>query len=67
MNESDSALTMPLKSTVHTSANRHTGKQKDSKHSTGSTSAQWIQGLADACKRLNNDEAYRKEVAKRQF
>ncbi|WP_265299997.1 hypothetical protein [Verminephrobacter eiseniae] len=67
MNESDSALTMPLKSTVHTSANRHTGKQKDSKHSTGSTSAQWIPGLADACKHLNSDEAYRKEVAKRQF
>ena len=60
MNESDSALTMPLKSTVHTSANRHTG-------STGSTIAQWIQGLADTCKRLNSDEAYRKEVAKRQF
>src|SRR6218665_232774 len=59
MNESDSALTMPLKSTVHTSANRHTG-------STGSTIAQWIQGLADTCKRLNSDEAYRNEVAKRQ-
>src|SRR6218665_1960862 len=60
MNESDSALTMPLKSTVHTSANRHTG-------STGSTIAQWIQGLADTRKRLNSDEAHRKEVAKRQF
>src|SRR6218665_2222202 len=67
MNESDSALTRPLKSTVHTPGKGHTGKQKDSKHSTGSTSAQWIPGLADACKRLNSDEAYRKEEAKRQF
>src|SRR6218665_2358321 len=44
MNESDSALTMPLKSTVHTSTNRHTGKQKDSNHSTGSTSTQREKG-----------------------
>ena len=27
----------------------------------------WIQSLPEACKRLNSDEAYRKQIAKRQF
>ena len=67
MNTSNSALKLPLKSSVPTSASQPTAKQKDSLPSTFYTGEQWMQNMIEGCKRLNSDEAYRKEVAKRQF
>lgn len=67
MNTSNSALKLPLKSSVPTSVNQPTAKQKASLPSTSYTVDQWEQSMMEGCTRLNSDEAYRKEVAKRQF
>lgn len=67
MNKSSNDSKRPLKSNAHTSANPPGDKPKDSPPSTFYTIEQWQQDVMENCKRLNNDEAYRKEVAKRQF
>lgn len=67
MNKLSNDSKRPLKSNGHTSANPPGDKPKDSLPSTFYTIEQWQQDVMEDCKRLNNDEAYRKEVAKRQF
>lgn len=69
MNKSSNDSKRPSKSSVPTSANPPGDKPKDSLPLTSTfyTIEQWQQDVMEDCKRLNNDEAYRKEVAKRQF
>lgn len=67
MNKSSNDSKLPLKSSAPTSANPPGDKPKDSLPSTFYTVEQWEQDMLEGCKRLNSDEAYRKEVAKRQF
>lgn len=67
MNKSNNASTLPLNSSDRNSVNPPSGKPKDSPPSTAYTVDQWMQNMLEGCKRLNSDEAYRQEVAKRQF
>jgi hypothetical protein len=67
MNRSNSALTMLLKNTALTSAKKPTDRLKVSLPSNKFTTDQWIQSLPEHFKRTEADEAYRKEIAKRQF
>ena len=67
MNKLSNDSKLPLKNSNLTSANPPGGKPKDSLPSTFYTVEQWERNMLEGCKRLNNDETYRKEVAKRQF
>ena len=67
MNTSNSGLKQPLNSNGFASANPPGDKPEDLPLTTAYTGQMWMQDMLESCKRMNSDEAYRKEVAKRLF